>query len=227
MHVPDGFINAPISLAAGVIAAGGLALCLRGARKELDDKTAPLAGLVAAFVFAVQMVNFPVAVGTSGHLMGGVLAAVLVGPYTGVLCVSVVLIVQALFFADGGLSALGVNIILMALVTALVGYAVVVALQKVLPDRRSSMVPASVVGAFVSVPVGALVFVLLFALGGTADLPLGTVLSGMLGVHVLIGIGEAIITGLTVGSVLAVRPDLVYAARRYEQQLDVRTTGAR
>lgn len=227
MHVPDGFINAPISLAAGIVAAGGLALCLRGARRELDDKTAPLAGLVAAFVFAVQMINFPVAVGTSGHLMGGVLAAVLVGPYTGVLCVSVVLIVQALFFADGGLSVLGVNIILMALVTALAGYVVVVALQKILPKQRASVVPASVVGAFVSVPLGALVFVLLFALGGTADIPLGSVLAGMIGVHGLIGIGEAVITGLTVGSILAVRPDLVYAARRYGQKLDLRTPAAR
>ncbi len=222
MHVPDGFINAPISIAAGIVAAGGLAVCLRGARKELDDKTAPLAGLVAAFVFAVQMLNFPVGVGTSGHLMGGVLAAVLVGPYTGVLCVSVVLIVQALFFADGGLSALGVNIILMALVTALAGYAIVVALQHVLPKRRSSVVPAAVVGALASVPLAAAVFVLLFVLGGTADIPLGEVLAGMVGVHVLIGIGEAIITGLTVGSILGVRPDLVFAARRYEQELELR-----
>jgi len=227
MHVPDGFINAPISIAAGIVAAGGLAVCLRGARKELDDKTAPLAGLVAAFVFAVQMLNFPVGVGTSGHLMGGVLAAVLVGPYTGVLCVSVVLIVQALFFADGGLSALGVNIILMALVTALVGYAIVLALQVMLPRRRASVVPAAVVGAFVSVPVGAVVFVVLFALGGTADIPFGSVLTAMIGVHVLIGIGEAVITGLTVASILSVRPDLVYAARRYEQHLHLRTPATR
>lgn len=227
MHVPDGFINAPVSLATGLVAVAGVAVCIRGAQRELDDKTAPLAGLVAAFVFAVQMLNFPVAVGTSGHLLGGALAAVLVGPYTGVLCVSVVLLVQALFFADGGLTALGTNIVLMALVTAVVGYAVTVLAQSVLPKVRSSLVPAAALGALVSVPVAALVFVLLFALGGNADIPLGEVLAGMTGVHVLIGIGEAAITGLTVGSILAVRPDLVYAARRYRQDLDIRSTTAR
>ncbi len=226
MHVPDGFINAPVSLAAGVVAAAGLAICLRGARRELDEKTAPLAGLVAAFVFAVQMINFPVGVGTSGHLMGGVLAAVLVGPYTGVLCVSVVLIVQALFFADGGLSALGVNIILMALVTTLAGYGTVLVVQRLLPNKRASAVPAAFVGALVSVPIAALAFVALYAVGGTADLPLAEVALAMFGVHVVIGIGEALITALTVGSVLTVRPDLVHAARRYEQELELRTAPA-
>ena len=110
MHVPDGFINAPVSAAAGVVAAGAVAVSLRGARRELDERTAPLAGLVAAFIFAVQMLNFPVAAGTSGHLLGGALAAILVGPYTGVLCISVVLLMQGILFADGGLTALGVNI---------------------------------------------------------------------------------------------------------------------
>ena len=109
-----GFIDAPVSVAAGVVAAGAVAVSLRGARRELDERTAPLAGLVAAFIFAVQMLNFPVAAGTSGHLLGGALAAILVGPYTGVLCVSVVLLMQALLFADGGLTALGVNITIMA-----------------------------------------------------------------------------------------------------------------
>ena len=96
MHVPDGFINAPVSAVAGVVAAGAVAASLRGARRELDERTAPLAGLVAAFIFAVQMLNFPVAAGTSGHLLGGALAAILVGPYTGVLCVSVVLLMQGI-----------------------------------------------------------------------------------------------------------------------------------
>ena len=117
MHVPDGFIDAPVSIAAGVVAAGGIAVCLRGARQELDDRTAPMAGLVAAFVFSAQMLNFPVAAGTSGHLLGGALAAILVGPYTGALCVAVVLLVQGLLFADGGLTAIGVNILNMSLVT--------------------------------------------------------------------------------------------------------------
>ena len=107
MHIPDGFINAPTSLAAGAVAAGGVGVSLRRAAETLQEKQAPLAGLVAAYIFAVQMLNFPVAAGTSGHLLGGALAAVLVGPWAGALCVSVVLLVQGLLFADGGLTALG------------------------------------------------------------------------------------------------------------------------
>ena len=213
MHVPDGFINAPASLAAGAVAIAGVAVCIRGARQELDDRTAPMAGLVAAFVFAVQMLNFPVAAGTSGHLLGGALAAILVGPYTGALCVSVVLLVQALAFADGGLSALGINIVLMAFVTVIVAWAVFTALTRVLPRSKGSVVAASFVAALLSVPASALAFVALYAIGGVTDVPLGEVAAAMVGVHFLIGIGEALITAATVGSVLAVRPDLVYGAR--------------
>ncbi|HLZ36624.1 MAG TPA: energy-coupling factor ABC transporter permease [Mycobacteriales bacterium] len=213
MHVPDGFIDAPVSVAAGAVAAAGVAACLKGARHELDERGAPLAGLVAVFVFAVQMLNFPVAAGTSGHLLGGTLAAVLVGPFTGALCVAVVLIVQCLFFADGGLTALGVNIVDMALVTVLVGYPLFRLLARVLPRRSRSIVTASFVAALVSVPAAALAFVLFYAVGGTTSVPLGTVTAAMVGVHVLIGLGEAVITALTVGAVLAVRPDLVYGTR--------------
>ncbi len=213
MHVPDGFINAPMSLAAGAVAIAGVAVSIRGARQELDDRTAPMAGLVAAFVFAVQMLNFPVAAGTSGHLLGGALAAILVGPYTGALCVSVVLLVQALAFADGGLSALGINIVLMAFVTVIVAWAVFTALTRVLPRSKGSVVAASFVAALLSVPASALAFVALYAIGGVTDVLLGEVAAAMLGVHFLIGIGEALITAATVGSVLAVRPDLVYGAR--------------
>jgi cobalt/nickel transport system permease protein len=138
VHVPDGFINAPTSAVTAVVAAGAIAVSLRGARRELDERTAPLAGLVAAFIFAVQMLNFPVAAGTSGHLLGGALAAILVGPCTGVLCVSVVLLMQGILFADGGLTALGVNITDMAIVTTVVSYALFRALVKVLPRGRRS-----------------------------------------------------------------------------------------
>lgn len=222
MHVPDGFIDPPVSLAAGAVAVAGVAVCLRGARRELDERTAPLAGLVAAFVFAVQMLNFPVAAGTSGHLLGGALAAILVGPYTGALCVSVVLIVQALFFADGGLTALGVNVTDMSLVTVVVGYAVFKAAVAVLPKTRSGVVAASALSAFVAVPAAALGFVAFYAIGGTSDVPVGTVLGAMVGVHLLIGLGEAAITAATVGSVLAVRPDLVRGARHLTKKLVLR-----
>ncbi|MFF4537456.1 energy-coupling factor ABC transporter permease [Streptomyces aureus] len=225
MHVPDGFINAPVSAATGVVAAGAIALSLRGARRELDERTAPLAGLVAAFIFAVQMLNFPVAAGTSGHLLGGALAAILVGPFTGVLCVSVVLLMQGILFADGGLTALGVNITDMAIVTTVVSYAVFRTLVKVLPRGRRSVTVASFAAALLSVPAAAVAFTLIYAVGGTTDVALSKVATAMVGVHVLIGIGEAVITALTVGAVIAVRPDLVHGARGLQQRLKLRVNG--
>ncbi|MFF9087263.1 energy-coupling factor ABC transporter permease [Streptomyces sp. NPDC014991] len=225
MHVPDGFIDAPTSAVTAVVAAGALAVSLRGARRELDERTAPLAGLVAAFIFAVQMLNFPVAGGTSGHLLGGALAAILVGPYTAVLCVSVVLLMQGVLFADGGLTALGVNITDMAIVTTVVSYAVFRGLLAVLPRKRRSVTVASFVAALVSVPAAAVAFTLIYAVGGTTDVSLGKVATAMIGVHVLIGIGEAVITALTVGAVIAVRPDLVHGARGLHQRLRLRVDG--
>ncbi|MEU3979517.1 energy-coupling factor ABC transporter permease [Streptomyces sp. NPDC026672] len=225
MHVPDGFIDAPVSGVTGVVAAGAIAVSLRGARRELDERTAPLAGLVAAFIFAVQMLNFPVAAGTSGHLLGGALAAILVGPYTGVLCVSVVLLMQGILFADGGLTALGVNITDMAIVTTVVAYAVFRGLVKVLPRTRRSVTGSAFVAALVSVPAAAVAFTLIYAIGGTTDVAIGKVATAMIGVHVLIGVGEAVITALTVGAVVAVRPDLVYGARGLRQRLKLRVNG--
>ena len=213
MHVPDGFLDAPTSLATGAVAAVGVAVALRQARKELDDRTAPMAGLVATFVFAGQMMNFPVGAGTSGHLLGGALAAVLVGPWTAVLCIGVVLLVQALFMADGGITALGTNVTLMALVGVAAGWLVFVAVRRLLPRRVASVGPAAAVAALVSVPVAAAAFTLLFAIGGTAPVAVDTVLTAMLAWHTVIGVGEAVITGLVVASVTAVRPDLVYGAR--------------
>lgn len=225
VHVPDGFIDAPTSVATGVVAAAAVAVSLRGARRELDERTAPLAGLVAAFIFAVQMLNFPVAAGTSGHLLGGALAAILVGPYTGVLCISVVLLMQGILFADGGLTALGVNITCMGIVTVVVAYGLFRGLVKVLPRTRRSVTAASFVAALVSVPASALVFTALYAVGGTTDVSIGKVATAMVGVHILIGIGEAAITALTVGSVIAVRPDLVYGARDLRRRLQLRVNG--
>ncbi|ORT58545.1 energy-coupling factor ABC transporter permease [Streptomyces sp. CB03238] len=225
MHVPDGFINAPVSAAAGLVAAGAVAVSLRGARRELDERTAPLAGLVAAFIFAVQMLNFPVAAGTSGHLLGGALAAILVGPYTGVLCIAVVLLMQGVLFADGGLTALGVNITVMGAVTVLVAYGLFRGLVKILPRTRRSITVASFVASLVSVPAAAAAFTAIYAIGGTTDVPVSKVLTAMVGVHVLIGIGEAVITTATVGAVIAVRPDLVYGARGLTAPLKLRVGG--
>ncbi|MYU23999.1 energy-coupling factor ABC transporter permease [Streptomyces sp. SID8352] len=225
MHVPDGFIDAPTSAATGAVAAVAVAVSLRGARRELDERTAPLAGLVAAFIFAVQMLNFPVAAGTSGHLLGGALAAILVGPFTGVLCVSVVLLMQGLLFADGGLTALGVNISVMAVVTTVVAHVLFRGLVAVLPRTRRSVTAASFAAALLSVPAAAAAFTLLYWIGGTTDVAIGRVATAMIGVHLLIGIGEAAITALTVGAVLAVRPDLVHGARGLRRRLRLRVGG--
>ena len=226
MHIPDGFINAGTSLAGGVAAAGGLTVCARRAADFLDDKAAPLAGLVAAFVFAAQMLNFPVAAdevaaGTGGHLIGGALAAVLVGPWVGAVCVTVVVVVQALLFADGGLSALGLNVLNLALVTSLVGYGVFAILRRALRNGRPSVVVAAGVAACLSVVASSLAFVVQYAIGGTGAVALGTVLTAMAGVHLLIGIGEGVITAMAVSTVLAVRPDLVYGARHLARPLEV------
>jgi len=225
MHVPDGFLDAPTSLATGAVAATAMTVAVRRVRDQHEEKAAPLAGLTAAFIFAVQMLNFPVGVGTSGHLLGGALAAILVGPWTAILCMSVVLLVQGLLFADGGLTALGTNITLMGVVTALVGWGVAKVVLRVLPKRPASVVPASFVAALVSVPVAALAFVGLYAIGGAADLPLGTLAVSMVGWHLLIGLGEAVITAATVSAVVVARPDLVYAARGLEPTLELRRPG--
>lgn len=226
MHVPDGFFDAPVSVATGAVAVAAVAVSLRGARRELDERIAPLAGLVAAFVFAVQMINFPVGAGTSGHLMGGALAAILVGPYTAVLCLTVVLMMQALLFADGGLTALGVNVTLLGVVAVVVAYPLFRVLLKFLPRGRSSITASSFVASLVSVPVAAVVFTLLYAVGGTADISLGKVFAAMVGVHTAIGVGEAAITALAVGAVIAVRPDLVYGARDQRDPLVLRTSAS-
>lgn len=212
MHVPDGFLDFPTSVATGAVAALALAGALRGSRRELGEAGAVRAGLTACFIFAAQMVNFPVAAGTSGHLLGGALAVALVGPWTAVLVMSCVLVVQALVFADGGVTALGTNIVLMGVVG--VGVAALISRGAValLGRRRGGVVIASGVGAFVSVPTAAAAFCLLYAVGGTVPIPLGTLTLAMVGTHLVIGVGEALITAAVVGAVLAVRPDLVWLA---------------
>lgn len=228
MHVPDGFLDAPTSLVTAAVAATAIAVSLRGARRDLDDRIAPLAGLVATFVFATQMLNFPVAGGTSGHLMGGALAAVLVGPYAAVLCLTVVLVVQSLLFADGGITALGTNVLLMGIVTVVVGAVVFRGAQLVLPRRTSLVAPAAALGGLASVVASAATFVVLYAVGGAAPIPIDTLLTAMVGVHVLIGLGEAAITFLVVASIVSVRPDLVHGARRVlaVRELETRVVAA-
>lgn len=209
MHIPDGFLNGVTSAGTAVVAAGGIGYTIRRAGAYLQDKRIALTGLVAAFVFALQMLNFPVAAGTSGHLLGGALAVILVGPWLGITAVSVVVIVQALIFADGGVSALGSNILNMAIVTGLVGWLVFRWLVKLLPKNWTSVLVSTFAAALVSVVASSIAFVVEYAIGGRGSAEVSTVFTAMVGVHFLIGIGEGLISAATVGAVGASRPELV------------------
>jgi cobalt/nickel transport system permease protein len=216
MHISNGIIDGPVAASFAALALAALTFCVLRARRDLDDRLAPMAGLVAAFIFAVQMLNFPIfTAGVSGHLLGGALAALLVGPWVGALCVAVVLIVQALVFGDGGVAMLGLNITNMAIIGTAAGYLLIALLLRVLPRTNAGLAVTAFVAALVSVVVASQGFVLQYWLGGTADL--GGNLAGLAGTvagfHVLIGIGEGLITATTVVTVAKVRPDLVYALR--------------
>jgi len=213
MHLSDGLLTGPVALLFGAVAVLGLTVAVVGARRDLDDRTAPMAGLVAAFVFAVQMLNFPVLPGVSGHLLGGALAAVLVGPYTGALCVAIVLVVQSLLFADGGLTMLGANVTNMALIGTVVGYLVAVALRPLAVRSRAGLLGTAFTAALLATVGASLGFVLEYALGGATSISTPWVFGSIIGVHCLIGVGEGVITALTVSAVAQVRPDLVYLLR--------------
>ena len=223
MHIPDGFIDLPTSAAFAAASAVAVAGAVKGARRQLSEQSAPLAGLTAVFIFAVQMLNFPVAAGTSGHLIGAALAMVLVGPYAATLALVVVLIIQAFLFADGGLTALGLSIFNMAVISVWVSFAVFMLLKKILPKTKSWLVVATFISALISVPAAAVGFVIQYAIGANATFSVGAVLNEMVGTHILIGIGEAIITALTVSAVLASRSDLVFGWDKKNTTLEIRS----
>ena len=213
MHVPDHFLNDPTSATTAVVSLAAVGYAAYRAREDLTPRRVALTAATTGFVFAVQMLNYPVVAGTSGHLMGGALAAALVGPWLGVLSVTLVLLVQALVFADGGLTALGTNITNMALVGVFTGYGVAYALRRVAARSRRGLVATAFVAALVNTVVAALAFVVEYAIGGSGGAALGTVFGLMVGLHVLVGIGEGVITAATVAAVAATRPDLVYLLR--------------
>jgi cobalt/nickel transport system permease protein len=211
MHIPDGFLSGGVAALLWLIAILAVANGLRIADAQLDESRVPLLGVLAAFIFAVQMLNFPVAGGTSGHLLGATLAAVLLGPWIATLVLAVVLVTQCFAFADGGVSALGANIVNMGVLGALLAGYLIKALIPLLPRSRGAFLGIVGVTAWLAVMVGATTTSIELALSGTV--PLGTVLPAMLGVHALIGIGEAVITVAAVSAVLVSRPDLVALAR--------------
>jgi len=206
MHIPDGFLSAPVLATSWAGSLFGIGYALKKARELLKDKTVPLMGVMAAFIFAAQMLNFPVLGGTSGHLIGGVLAAVTLGPFCGAIVLSLVLIVQCLIFQDGGLTALGANIFNMALIGTIGSYYIYVFLKVTL--FKKNMLPAVFIASWLSVVFAALFCAFELAFSGVS--PLKIVLPAMVFVHIFIGIGEAFITTLVVGFILKVRPDLIY-----------------
>lgn len=209
MHIPDGFLSLPISLFTWVVAIVLIAICLKRVQAEYQERTVPLMGVCAAFIFAAQMINFPIPGGTSGHLLGGTLAGVLLGPWAGSLVMAVVFIVQAVMFQDGGLTVLGANIFNMGLIGTFGGYYLYRAIRFVIGrDRWVGMATGVAVAAWTSVVVASVIVAFQLALSGTV--PLAVALAAMAGWHVLIGIGEAIISVVTVSFIWRTRPDLFY-----------------
>ena len=213
LHAPDGFLGTSTSIVIALISIVIVGFALRQSNDQLADKTIPLAGITAAFVFAAQMFNFPVAAGTTGHLLGGALAAVLLGPSVGVVVVTIVVIVQSLVFADGGLTALGYNVLNMAIIPAYGGYAVFRMFRRMFPTNSGGVIGGTGLAAWASVVMAATAFSIEWLFGATAPVPFDTVFASMVGVHALIGIGEGIISALAVGAVLSSRPDLVHGAQ--------------
>ena len=223
MHIPDGFLDTDVALACAVPAAVAVGIGLRKAGTDLDERRVPLLGVTAAFVFAAQMLNFPVAGGTSGHFLGAALAAILLGPWLACLTLAVVLGVQAFVFADGGITALGANILNMGVIGALfAGFAVALGVR-ILPPTRAALLGLVAVVSWTAVMLGAAATSVELAVSGTV--PLGTVLPAMLGVHALIGIGEAAIGVAAVSAVLSTRPDLI-AVGRFDAPLEPAPAGA-
>jgi cobalt/nickel transport system permease protein len=209
LHIPDGFLSLPVSLVCWILAIALIALCLNRVQAQYQEKAVPLMGVCAAFIFAAQMINFPIPGGTSGHLLGGTLAGVLLGPWAGSLVMVAVFIVQAAIFQDGGLTVLGANITNMGLVGTFGGYYVYRAIRYAIGrDTWTGVAVGTVVASWLSVFVAAILTAIQLALSGTV--PLGVSLTAMASWHILIGIGEALITFAAVSFIWRTRPDLIY-----------------
>jgi cobalt/nickel transport system permease protein len=207
MHAPDGFLSAPVAIVMWIVTIVLLAIAVRRTNRSLDERAVPLMGVMAAFIFAAQMFNFQVAGGTSGHLLGGVFAAVLLGPWAGTLVMACVVAVQGLVFQDGGLLVMGANIFNMGVVGTLGGYALYRVLATLLGGEGRARIPAAAVAAWTSVVLGSALMAIELGLSGTMDMAVA--LATMVGVHVVIGIGEALITSAALGFVTVTRRDLL------------------
>ncbi|MEH2165207.1 MAG: cobalt transporter CbiM [Nostoc sp.] len=209
MHIPDGFLNLPVILVTWIIAIGLIALAIRQAQAEYQERAVPLMGVCAAFIFAAQMINFPIPGGTSGHLLGGTLAGALLGPWAGSLVMVAVFIVQGVLFQDGGLTVLGANIFNMGLIGTFGGYYLYRTVRFATGrDSLRGVVIGAAIAAWTSVVVASIVCALELAVSGTV--PLAVAFTAMVSWHVLIGIGEALITVVALNFIWRTRPDLFY-----------------
>ena len=207
MHAPDGFLSVPVAAVMWLVTIVVLAIAIRRVDRTLDPRAVPMMGVAGAFIFAAQMFNFQVAGGTSGHLLGGVLAAILLGPWAGTLVMACVIAVQALIFQDGGLVAMGANIFNMGIVGTLGGFYLYRVLTGVLGGEERARMPAAAIAAWASVVAGAVCMAVELAVSGTT--PLQLALPAMVGVHVVIGVGEALITVAALSFIAATRSDLL------------------
>lgn len=207
MHIPDGFLNTATVATTCAVSAVAVAGAVRIANNKIGEKQVPLMGVTAAFIFAAQMLNFPVIGGTSGHLIGAALAAILLGPWAGMLIMTCVLIVQCLVFQDGGLLALGANVLNMGIVATFAGYYVYRGMSSIMGGDRRGMLVGGFLGAWASVLLASIACALELWLSGTS--PLHLALPAMAGWHALIGVGEGLITTAALSLVLATRRDIV------------------
>lgn len=217
MHAADRFMSVPVALLFWALTALVVGIAVRRTNRSLEESSVPLMGVMAAFIFAAQMFNFQVAGGTSGHLLGGVLAAVLLGPWAGTLVMACVIAVQGLVFSDGGLVVMGANIFNMGVVGTLGGFALYRALAVLFGGEDRGRLPAAAIAGWVSVVAGSLMTSLELAASGTS--PLEVVVPAMVGVHVFIGIGEALITVAALTFIAVTRPDLLRLRRTPETEL--------
>ncbi|MEA2573565.1 MAG: cobalt/nickel transport system permease protein [Chloroflexia bacterium] len=207
MHIPDGFLSVPVSIVLWVLAIAAIGLALARVGEDMGERQVPLMGVMAAAIFAGQMLNFPVAGGTSGHLIGAALATILLGPWAAILVLTSVVSIQALLFQDGGLLALGGNIFNMAVVSVAVSYAVYSLVRRLAGNRKLGLLVGGFVTAWLSVFIASLGVGLQLAASGTTRADLA--IPAMGGVHALIGIGEGLITVGALAFVAATRPDLL------------------
>lgn len=211
MHIPDGFIDLKTAAVTGVLSAGGLAGAIYGVKRYFKARVIAMMGVMSALIFALQMINFTIPGGTSGHLLGGALAAIILGPHAGAIAIAVVLIVQALIFMDGGIVALGSNIFNMAIVGVYGSFLIYWLLSKISKSRWMFFIA---IGAASWLSVVAASFFTALELGISGTYAIGITMKAMLGIHAIIGLGEAAITIAVISFINRIRPELILTRNR-------------